>query len=571
MQLHLIGDSLVGWMAWDLMRGVDLLLSRPGIDGERIILLGAVAGGGDPAAVTAAIDPRITAVAPFNFGGPQPETTYPMPADAEKTFNYAGGGSWESTRNLRLSARDGFLPWVIVGSVAPRRLIYGHEFSWDREHDPVWKRLEKIYGFYEVPDHLAAAAGRGTLQGKPPESTHCNNIGPEHRKPMYPVLKRWFGMPEPEKEYQQRRTVEELICLTPEARKEIKPLYQLASELGAERAAAARSLLEKMKPEEQRHHLRKEWGRLLGDVTPKGLPDASAENGSQRLGEAVLERFVLEVEPRIRLPVVLLIPPRKPGARLPVVVGIGQHGKQEFLKRRPEVIAELLAGGVAVCLPDLRGTGETRPAGDSRGRTSAGTAISSTELMLGQTLVGSRLRDLRSVLQHLRKLEGLDPKRIALWGDSFAPVNPEDRGLEVPWDAEKLPDQSEPLGGLLALLGALFEDDVRAVYVRGGLTGYHAILGGPFCYVPHDVIVPGALTAGDLCDVAAALAPRPLSIEGLVDGGNRRVSADVLAKAFESTRTAYRTAKVPDRLQLGAAGGEGKEVAQWLLKQLKDK
>src|SRR5437667_3862897 len=103
MQLHVIGDSLIGWMAWDLSRGVDLLLVRPGMDPKRIILLGAVAGGGDPAAVTAALDPRIKAVVPFNFGGPQPETVYPLPKDPEKAFNYAGGGSWESTRNLRLS------------------------------------------------------------------------------------------------------------------------------------------------------------------------------------------------------------------------------------------------------------------------------------------------------------------------------------------------------------------------------------------------------------------------------------------------------------------------------------
>ena len=39
---------------------------------------------------------------PFNFGGPQPETQFPLPADAELSFNYAGGGSWESTRNLPL-------------------------------------------------------------------------------------------------------------------------------------------------------------------------------------------------------------------------------------------------------------------------------------------------------------------------------------------------------------------------------------------------------------------------------------------------------------------------------------
>src|SRR5207244_624593 len=129
---------------------------------------------------------------PFNFGGPQPETRYPLPADAEDSFNYAGSGSWESTRNLRLSARDGFLPWLIVGSVAPRRLVYGHEFSWDSEHDPVWARLRRIYGFYGAPDRLAASHGRGRLSGRPPASTHCTNIGPEHRQAIYAALHRWF-------------------------------------------------------------------------------------------------------------------------------------------------------------------------------------------------------------------------------------------------------------------------------------------------------------------------------------------------------------------------------------------
>src|SRR5262245_3307176 len=73
-QLQLLGDSLMGWFAWDLMRGVDLLLARQGIDPERIIILGAVAGGGDPAGVAAALDRRIACCVPFNFGGPQPES-----------------------------------------------------------------------------------------------------------------------------------------------------------------------------------------------------------------------------------------------------------------------------------------------------------------------------------------------------------------------------------------------------------------------------------------------------------------------------------------------------------------
>jgi dienelactone hydrolase len=129
MQLQLLGESLMGWFVWDLALCVDVLLQQPGIDKNRIAMFGSVAGGGDPVAVTAALDRRIQVAAVFNFGGPQPESPYPLPADAETKFNYAGGGSWESTRNLRLSASEGFLPWVIVGSIAPRKLLYCHEFA----------------------------------------------------------------------------------------------------------------------------------------------------------------------------------------------------------------------------------------------------------------------------------------------------------------------------------------------------------------------------------------------------------------------------------------------------------
>jgi hypothetical protein len=184
--------------------------------------------------------------------------------------------------------------------------------------------------------------------------------------------------------------------------------------------------------------------------------------------------------------------------------------------------------------------------------------------MLGQTMVGLRLRDLRAVLHYLRSRKELDATRVALWGDSFARVNPEGRNLAVPLDAENLPDFAEPLGGLLALFGALFEDDVRAVYARGGLSSYYSLLQSPFCYLPHDVIVPGALTAGDLCDVAAALAPRPLRLEGLLDGLNRRVVAETVTKIFEPTRAAYRSTGTEGRLQLGAAETENAIISFFL-------
>jgi dienelactone hydrolase len=579
-QLLISGESLMGWMVGDALRCIDVLLARPGVDKERIIVLGAVAAGGDTAAVTAALDPRVAAVVPFNFGGPEPETTYPLPAEAEQAFPYSVGGHWDSTRRLRNSARDGLWPWVIVGAAAPRRLIYAHEFVWDREHDPVWLRLEKIYKWYDASDHMAFAHGSGTLFGKP-EGTGCANIGPVHRKEIYPMFQRWFGMAAPEKEVQQRRPAEDLLCLTAEATKTMKPRFvnEIAADLAAERLAAARKRLAALPPDERRARLRTDWTRLLGPVDP---PNKSVvvEQRRDRLANVTVERLALETEKGIVVPMLLLLPPRKGDEKLPLVVGLAHEGKGSFLKHRAESIAELLKGGVAVCLPDVRGTGETRPAGDRRGapagrlatvlETSPGTILANEDLMLGQTLLGDRLRDLRALLRYLRTRPDLDAGRLALWGDSFSPNNAANSKLEVPWDAEKLPRQSEPLGGLLALFGALFEDDVRAVSIAGSLISYQSLLESLFCYTPHDVLAAGAVTAGDLPEVAAVLAPRPLRLERLVDGLNRPVTAALLARTLEQVQGTYGAAGAKDRLVLEATDKPESAVAKWLLKELKN-
>ena len=222
-QLQLLGDSLMGWMAWDLMRGVDLLLARDGIDAESIIILGAVAGGGDPAGVTAALDPRIACCVPFNFGGPQPETCYPLPEDAETSYNYAGWTYWDSTRGLRLGVRDEFFHWVIVASTAPRYLIHAHEFAWDGERDPVWKRYQKIWGdFYGAGDRIGAAHRQRLRQAESArQRSHCTNIGEFHRQMIHPLFEKWFGIKVPEKdEYSKPRKREELTCWTDKARQD---------------------------------------------------------------------------------------------------------------------------------------------------------------------------------------------------------------------------------------------------------------------------------------------------------------------------------------------------------------
>ncbi len=565
-QLQLVGESLMGWMVWDLMRGIDVLCQRPGVAKDKVVVLGSVAGGGDPAAVLAALDRRVAAVAPFNFGGPQPETKFPLPADADAAFNFMGGGSWESTRNLRLSGRDGFLPWVIVAAAAPRGLIYAHEFAWDETRDPVWRRLQTIYDFYDAREKLASLHGRGSVKGTPPESTHCNNIGPEHRKGIYPPLAKWFGLAPPDREYQKRLPADQLQCLTAEARAKLKPVAvcDLARRLARPGMTASQTERNNVPPIQRRGALQRQWADLLGlEVLRDGRVDA-VQQGKWPGGRWNTQVIRHPRDAAIAVPVLWLLPAggMENG---PAVVAVAHAGKAGFLEHRAETIARLLQAGVAVCLPDLRGTGELRNAGNARGRTSSDTALSASAWMHGRTVLGGQVRDLLLVLDTVRH-QGFGP--IALWGDSFAPVNGPETQLAVPHDAERAPRIGEPMGGLAVLLAGLLAPDgaVRAIHADGGLASYRSVLADPFFYVPHDALVPGALTVGDLGDVAQAWAPRPLSFVAPIDGHNRRVKAAELRQAFARTRVAYEGLRGTLMMRDEPASAEA--VAAWLTRAL---
>jgi len=558
MQLYVVGESLMGFFAADLIRAVDFLCARPDVDAERIVLLGSVAGGGDPAAVAAALDGRIACSIPFNFGA---GSMMPGgPAEPEPALNLAGGGDWESTRALRLSARDGFLPWVIVAATAPRPLVFAKEFGFDPDTDAAYARLRKVYAFYGADDRLASVRAWSVLSHI--GSSGVYNVGAPHRAQIYPLLERWLEMPIP-REYQRRVDADSLICMTPEAATRFNPrtLHEVAAEIGAERLAAARAARSELAPAARAAALRREWSRLLGDAESITQPHPRR---FERLpaGPIITEKHFLVVAPGIALPTVLLLPAGGEGPPRPMVVCVSQQGKGRFLTTRAREIAGLVRRGIAVCLFDPRGTGETRP-GEGRGYERESISLASLDLKLGRTTLGLRVRDLRTVLRYLRNRGDLDQRRIGLWGDSFAAANHPNL-VAPPRETECPPRQAEPLGQLLALLGALFEEDVQAVVARGGLVSFASILAGRECYVPLDAVVPGMLTVGDVADLVAALAPRSVCVDGLVDGRNCIESDADMAAAFAPAREAYKDAE--ERLRLSP--DVGADTAEWLASAL---
>ena len=555
-QLHLIGQSLMGWMAWDLMRGIDLLLAQPGIDPDKLIILGSVAGGGDPAAVTAALDRRIDAAVPFNFGGPQPETRFPLPEDAALRFNYLGGAYWEGTRNLRRSGVDGFFHWLIVASIAPRPLVYAHEFAWDKQRDPVWKRLNRIYGFYDSTRKIDHVSGRGNVKLR--DASHCTNIGRFHRERIHLAFKRYFDINvTPDDEYSRRLEPEDLRSMSDRARRDLKPrkLFEIVTDMGRELVRTRRKRSAGLPTAKRRKQLQTDWKQLLGDIHPgqqARVHSRKSETASNN--SVVIERIALQTEAGIMVPMILLSPKRDQKTPSRVVVAVSQSGKEKFLRKRSREIAELLDGGATVCLPDVRGAGRSR---GSRGELGSSSYYA---LFFETPLLGLRLRDFRAVLKYLRTREDLAPRGFALWGDSFAAPNPTDTDFQIPKRVSGRPAFSEPLGGLLVMLAALFEDDVTAVYTHGGLSGYLDAVTSPYVYIPHDVVVPGVLTKGDLADLAAALAPCPMRLDGVVDGLNRTLALDVVRSIYQPAISTYQSNAATMVLT-----ADRSNVAQWLL------
>ncbi len=572
-QLFLVGESYSAWSAWDVIRSVDFLYERPEIDKDRIILLGSVAGGGEIAGVAAALDPRIAAVAPYNYDQGHVRVHGDSPGQIAGQFS----------------------PWLVAASVAPRKFIRAFEFGWEGAEEPDYPNLwvdgmlrsRKVWGFYNAADNLASTQAYGLIRLSMERVSHCFSIGPQQREGLHPLFERWFHIPSPsskdlsilpdsdlstnplraealKQEAGRRRPHADLVSITPavSAGLQRKSMHRIAFDMGKAQLEAARSRRSALSPKERVAQLRKELKPMLGDIEPGARMERFR---ARSVAGADVEAMSLTAEDGVAVPFLLIRPTGRQA--VPVVVAIAQEGKERFLSNRSKEIEALLRRGIAVCLPDVRATGETAPTAE-RAEGGAYQRIAQTEFDLGRNLLGSRLKDLRNVLAYLRFRPDIDGQRVALWGDSFAPPNPVNPWLdELEFEGgPQIQHRAEPMGAHLALLAALYEDSVRAVAARGGLAGYLTVLESAFAYIPMEDVILGVLKAGDVVDIAAALAPRPLLMEGLVNGRNIRVEDSVLRRTLDPARAAYREAGAAESLTVRV---EPLDVAAWLADRLK--
>jgi hypothetical protein len=341
------------------------------------------------------------------------------------------------------------------------------------------------------------------------------------------------------------------MCLTDAARKEFdpQPLHKILARMADEKLALAREARAKLAPEERRKQFRASWQRLLGDSDPP--QEIKVREGSphvQEVGGIKITRELLESEPGISVPVMTLsradLDSKTDRSRM-LILGVASDGLAPALARRHDEIAQGLAFGCVLVLVDVRGTGAA--GGGDHGQQSGATSHSATHLMLGKTMLAGQLRDLRTALRHASRRKDVQRQAIVVGGSGYEPLA-EEAEFSHPRRIDR-PAECEPTGAMLAVLLGLMEEDVGIVAGRSALVSFRSILDSPFVQVPHECIVPGALTVGDLPDLIAALPPREVHIEGLVDGRGRLVSAARAKEQNEVAIKAYAEAGLASSLE----------------------
>ena len=138
----LVGETMIAWRVWDVMRAIDYIATRRELDGDRVGCTG-ISGGGTATLFSAALEPRIKAA---------------MVSGYLNTFRDSIGSLAHCIDNYV----PGILNWAemydVAGLIAPRPL-----FIESGEKDDIFpiaasiesfKRVREIYGVFEASDRV---------------------------------------------------------------------------------------------------------------------------------------------------------------------------------------------------------------------------------------------------------------------------------------------------------------------------------------------------------------------------------------------------------------------------------
>ncbi|MBI1355510.1 MAG: prolyl oligopeptidase family serine peptidase [Acidobacteria bacterium] len=505
-QCLLVGDNIARYTIWDGMRALDYLLSRPEVDPQRVAVTGN-SGGGTHTAYLAALEPRLHVAAPSCFLtswrnllttiGPQDAEQCLLPFLARgldhADFIYA----FAPRPYMMLPAIRDFFP--IQGARATFAEAAG---VYDRVGAP--QKIRKVeaddgHG-YSAPRRLAAYEWFAKwLQPTPDDGVEPEaEIQSERRLQVTQSGQVSIDLPKSKGVFELNN--ERLDAILAEGRG--LPLVRTGQDLPAYRKEIA-------------DRVRKVLGYRPPEGSVRSLPFGSIERPGYRI-----EKLALETDPGLVLPGLLFVPQGDAGAR-PATLYVHAGGKS--VEAGPGgAIEKLVEQGRVVFALDLRGWGETG-ARDVRGGAFAdyfgayGPAM--TAFLLDDSLLGLRVRDVATALAWMASRPEIDAGRISAVGVGEASV---------------------PL-----LHAAVLDERLAELRLERMLISYQAVVKQRIHRRVFESVARGVLRQYDLPQLAAAIAPRPVTVMHPLEPNGVEARKAEAEGAYIAATKAYAQAGVP--------------------------
>ena len=521
----LSGISLARYFAWDGIRGIDYLVSRPDVDADRIGVTG-FSGGGTVTSYVAAMDDRVKVSVPCSWSTSsrrQTETKGVQDAEANFVHGLKEGITLEDLLEVRapvptlmtFTSRDQYL------SIQGAREAY--------------REVKKAYKAFGKEDHIQFV-----------EDDYKHWLTPKIRLAIYTFFMKHLDVTgDPAEEEVEILSKDEL---------QVTPTGQISTWLNAENvqsmnAKETEALLRNL--DQSRKDIPAHLGKvktkaidLSGYIAPEYNDGAPFFNGRYQRDGYSVGKFAIRGEGDYVIPILLFVPNLNK-AKYPAIVYIHPEGKVSEAGSGGD-IEKLVKRGYIVAAVDVTGIGETRNTVTREG------ADDYTGVLIGRSTPGIQAGDIVRVVNYLKHLDNVNPESLGAVG---------------------IDEMCIPLMHAMA-----FEPSIKNVTLIGSPISYRSIVMNDLYKIglvfnsegywhPWEIDfswgVAGALTAYDLPDLIGCMAPRKVVLAGLKNQLLEPASEDVIELDMAFPKKVYASKNVEQNLKITSSTDDISSLVDW--------
>jgi hypothetical protein len=363
-----------------------------------------------------------------------------------------------------------------------------------------YSEIERIYTIFGKQQNIELV-----------EDDHGHGYTKKNREALYAFFQKHLMLPGSAEEQEVEYLTEQELQKTSTGQLSTSLGGETIYSLNCQEAEKSISLLQKSRENLLKHLLEvpEAAKKLSGYKKPSFSDDPVFTGRTQKEGH-VIEKYFVKGEGNYVLPYFLIVPEK---ANNKAVIYLHHEGKKGLTEEKDE-LKWLVENGFTVLAPDLLGTGEL-----GNGAIKGDAYIDNisyniwyTAMLIGKSILGIQAADVVK-LSHLLKKKNNIEEVFGIAREEMSPV---------------------------LLHAAVFDPVISRVALIKPYSSYRSFVINRF-YEPRFVysLVPGALKAYDLPDLASSLAPAKLLIAGITDANGQYDDQKAINTDLEVIKNAY--------------------------------